>query len=209
MTKQGSAVKIDDFLRAEGFDSEEALHEGRVALERNGLTRPGKTGFVAEKLPRARDVLARDVLRVCEGCRPVAPHDGRMQVEVTQPNCQLCRGSNNRRASAISTDALRRRSVGRVLVVGGTPAQHRDLRDLFAGASVELRFVDGTQASHSTKEAELNKRWAQLIVIWGPTPLRHSVSNLYTEEVYPGLKVITVPRRGIEALCAEITRALR
>ena len=26
MTTQGSAVKIDDFLRAEGFDSEEALH---------------------------------------------------------------------------------------------------------------------------------------------------------------------------------------
>jgi hypothetical protein len=209
MTTQGSAVNIDDFLRSEGFDSEEALHEGRVALERDGLTRPGKTGFVAGKLPRARDVLERDVLRVCDGCRPVAPHDHRLQVEVTQPHCQLCRGSNNRRAVAISTAALARRRVRHVLVVGGTPAQHHDLRGLFAGASVELRFVDGTQTSHSTKEAELNKRWAQLVVVWGPTPLRHSVSNKYTEEVYPGLKVITVPRRGIEALCAEITRALR
>ncbi|MHB8684035.1 MAG: hypothetical protein ACYC9X_06915, partial [Dehalococcoidia bacterium] len=62
---------------------------------------------------------------------------------------------------------------------------------------------------HSMKTAELNKRWADLVAVWGPTPLRHSVSDKYTEESYAGLKVVSVPRRGIEALCDEIVRALR
>ena len=209
MTTQGTSINIEDFLRAEGFDSEEALHEGRVALERQGLTRPGKTGFVADKLPRARAVLEHAVVRVCDGCRPLAARDRRLRVEVSQAHCQLCRGSNNRRATGICVQALASRRIVRLVVVGGSPSQQRDLRDLFAEAPVELRFVDGTQSSHSTKEAEHNKRWAQMVVVWGPTPLRHSVSDRYTEELYKGLKVITVPRRGIEALCTEITRALR
>jgi hypothetical protein len=204
----GQPVKISDFLRGDGFDSEQAQHEARIALERAGLTRPGKQAFVADKLPRARKVLAARLLRACAGCRAGADAGSRLVVEVSQPNCELCGGSNNRRAARRCARALARRGIERVLVVGGTPAQHLELRQLFGESGVSWRMVDGTRASHSAKEAELNKRWAQVIVVWGPTPLRHSVSELYTEQRYAGLKVVQVPRRGIEALCDELVRGV-
>ncbi len=205
----GHAVSIDDFLRGDGYDSAEALHEGRIVLERAGLTRAGKQAFVADKLPRARAALAATLVRVCAGCRTYAQASERLFVEVSPPSCELCGGSNNRRAVRRCAAALAARAIERVLIVGGTPAQQHDLRELFGEAGVEPRFVDGTRASHSSKEAELNKRWAQVIVVWGPTPLRHSVSELYTEQRYDGLKVVQVPRRGIEALCDELVRAVR
>jgi hypothetical protein len=207
MTKD-DAVNIDDFLRAEGYDSDEALHEGRVVLERHHLTRPGKHAFVAEKLPRARLALNNSLVRVCAGCRPNVPRgEMRLPVPVAATHCELCSGSNNRRAAARALAAMRRKRIERIVVVGGTPAQQHDLRPLLEG--IDVRFVDGTRASHNTKEAELNKRWAQLIVIWAPTPLKHQVSDRYSEIRYPGLKVVTVPRRGIAALCDEVTRALQ
>jgi hypothetical protein len=203
-------VNIDDFLRDEGFDTAEALHEGRVALERHKLTRPGKQAFVSEKLPRARAVLAASLVRTCAGCRPSARGvPGRLAVEVSATHCQLCAGSNNRRAVTRCIDAMAKRGIGRVVIVGGTPVQQHDVRQLFGASGVALRFIDGTRASHSQKDAEHNKRWADLIVVWAPTPLRHAVSELYTEQRYEGLKVVQVPRRGIEALCDEVVRALR
>jgi hypothetical protein len=203
------AVNIDDFLRSEGFDSDEALHEGRVALERHKLTRSGKQAFVAEKLPRARAVLAKSLMRTCAGCRRlVVQQPGRLFVQVAPAHCELCSGSNNRRAVERCLQAMRKRRIARVVIVGGTPAQHHDVRELFSASKMELRFIDGTRASHSQKDAEHNKRWADLIVVWGPTPLRHAVSELYTEQRYAGLKVVQVPRRGIEALCDEVVKAL-
>jgi hypothetical protein len=205
-----AAVNIDDFLRSEGFDSEEALHEGRVALERHKLTRSGKQAFVAEKLPRARAVLAKSLMRTCAGCRRlVVQQPGRLYVQVSPAHCELCSGSNNRRAVARCLQAMTKGGIARVVIVGGTPAQHHDVRELFGGSKMQLRFIDGTRASHSQKDAEHNKRWADLIVVWGPTPLRHAVSELYTEQRYAGLKVVQVPRRGIEALCDEVVKALR
>jgi hypothetical protein len=91
-----------------------------------------------------------------------------------------------------------------VLVVGGTTQQHREAAQLLSG--VELQFVDGTRASHSQKNAVANMAWADMVIVWGPTPLRHAVSNLYTSEPPPHLRVINVPRRSIEALCMEISR---
>ena len=133
--------------------------------------------------------------------------DKREIVRVTRAGCEVCNGSNNQRAMAECISALRRKKMLKIVIVGGSPGQRNDVRQYFEGAGVDIRFVDGTSASHGAKEAERNKMWAQLIVIWGPTPLRHAVSNRYTEERYEGLKVVTVPRRGIEALCTEVVRA--
>jgi hypothetical protein len=94
-----------------------------------------------------------------------------------------------------------------VLVVGGTPQMHTELTQLFAGSGINLQLVDGTRASHSGKDAIANMNRAQLLVIWGSTPLRHAVSNLYTQEPPEHLRTITVSRRGIEALCSEIVRS--
>ena len=96
----------------------------------------------------------------------------------------------------------------RLLVVGGTPAQHAELRALVTPEGVELRCVDGKAGSHSLKDALPNLRWASVIVIWGSTPLPHTVSEVYTRNVPPGIRVVKLARRGAEALCLEVLREL-
>ena len=131
----------------------------------------------------------------------------REAVTVSAPSCEICGGSNNRRAAIECLRTLRRRRIQRVVIVGGTANLRQEIDRLFAAGDLEVRWVDGTRASHSSKDALADRRWAQLVVIWGPTPLRHAVSDLYTEEPPPDLRIVTVPRRGIEALCAEIVRS--
>jgi hypothetical protein len=69
-----------------------------------------------------------------------------------------------------------------------------------------MDFVDGTR-SHAQKDAIANMNRAQLLIIWGSTPLKHAVSDLYTTETPAHLRAITVARRGIEAVCREIVRS--
>ena len=91
-------------------------------------------------------------------------------------------------------------------VVGGTPVLHQELSQLLAGGPTELRAVDGTSGNHTTRMAETNMDWAQLVVIWASTPLPHKVSDLYTTPL--GRRAVVVHRRGIEALCEEIVTRL-
>jgi len=207
------AINIEEFLRALGFDTPAALRRARAELEARKLTNPRKQAFVAEKRERVKAALAESLARGCsDACAAeLARRDRRPRedVRVTRAGCEVCAGSNNRAAAARCLAALRRRGIANVVIVGGTPTQRNDMRQIFAGTGVDIRFVDGTLTSHGAKEAERNKLWAQLIVVWAPTPLRHAVSDRYTEERYPGLKVVQVHRRGIEALCTEVVRALR
>ena len=206
----GDPIDIDDYLREAGFTTGAALQRARGVLEQRGLTNPRKQGFSREKRASVDAALA-SLARACSGaCADLlrVRGDKREIIRLTRAGCEVCNGSNNQRAVAECISALRRKKMRKIVIVGGSPGQRNDVRQYFEGAGVDIRFVDGTSASHGAKEAERNKMWAQLIVIWGPTPLRHAVSNRYTEERYEGLKVVTVPRRGIEALCAEVVRAV-
>ncbi len=206
-----SAINIEEFLAAFGFDTPAALRRARAQLEARKLTNPRKQAFAAEKRERIEVVLAESLARACSpACADeLARRDKRTResVRVTRAGCEVCAGSNNRAAAAQCVAALLRHGIRKVVIVGGTPSQQRDLATLLRHGGLSLKFVDGT-GQHTAKEAELNKRWAQLIVVWAPTPLRHAVSDRYTEERYAGLKVVQVHRRGIEALCSEVVRAL-
>jgi hypothetical protein len=205
------AINIDQFLRAQGFDSAEAQRRGREALERGGLTRAGKEAFVASKRAAAERLLSAAFLRACsDACRRIDREgEGRARemITVAKPSCEVCRGSNNVRAAISCVRVLRRKGIERVVLVGGTPNQHAEMKEFFGGTGVELRYVDGTQAGHSAKDALANRRWAQLIIVWGPTPLRHAVSDLYSSDPPPNLRIVNVSRRGIEALCSEVERS--
>lgn len=195
-------IAIDAFLTEEGFTGD-ALRLGRQALEEAGLTRPGKTGFSAVKLEPARAILA-GFARVCERpeCRALVPDDGRRLVTVPRPNCEVCGGSNNaagvRRMVVACTDA----GLRRVLVVGGTPNQWDELGALLAGDPLELRFVDGTRATNE-RAALQDCAWADLVIVWAPTPLAHRVSDLYAADRCVADRV-EVHRRGIEALATAV-----
>jgi hypothetical protein len=200
-------INIDALLQGLGFTTPAAAKRARRALEAAGVTRPGKRGIAAYKRGDAFKAIASSLVRVCgDECASLAT-DGREPVVTPAGGCEVCEGSNNRRAALACLRTLRRHGITRVLVVGGTATQQHELRDFIATDGVDVAFVDGTSARHSQKEAVANMNRAQLLVIWGSTPLRHAVSNLYTTEPPRHLRSITVSRRGIEAVCREIIRS--
>ena len=76
------------------------------------------------------------------------------------------------------------------------------------GRDLQLRFVDGTNNLPNGTDALRDCAWADLLVIWAPTPLPHKVSTLYRAEVCGVAHRVTVHRRGIEALAAEVVEHL-
>ncbi len=205
-------VPIDQLLAAAGFDRPDAIARAREVLEQRGLTRAGKRAIATSKIPAVEAALSETLVRVCsDACLRLdraGPDAAREAVRISPAACEVCGGSNNRRAAIECVRALQRKGVTRVVVVGGTATQQQALEDLLGG-NIELRFVDGTNASHSSREALANTRWAQLIIIWASTPLKHAVSDHYTRERAPHARVLIVNRRGIEALCAEIVKSYR
>lgn len=208
-----AAISIDAFLAGEGFTTPWARHQARAILEQAGVTRPGKTGIAPEKLGRARDALAAGAMRVCGdgACEQLARPQlaGRLLVVGEQASCDVCGGSNNRRAATMAVMACMGAGISRLLVVGGTRALHAELEALIRGSSLELRCIDGQEQTPGKKEARSDLAWAQLLVVWASTPLPHKVSECYTDERPLSLPMITVARRGIVALCDEIARFAR
>ncbi len=202
-------LPIDTLLRAEGFVTADARAAARGVLEAAGLTRPGKERMAAEKLDRVRAALDAAVVRHCTdaSCADAVATDGRLPLEVAKPHCSICSGSNNRRALRSMADACTAAGIRRVLVVGGRPPAYVELERELAG--LDLRFVDGTSNLPNQTDALRDCAWAQLLVIWAPTPLPHKVSALYRFDVCHVAHRVTVHRRGLEALADEVVRHLR
>ena len=206
------AINIEQLLRGEGFDTPTALARAREVIEAAGLTHAGKQAISAGKATRVEEVLRTTLLRACgDACKRIdrgGAGRAREAVIVTSPSCEICRGSNNHRAAIEMLRTLERKHVTRIVVVGGTSNLWREIRAIFDEApAIEVRYVDGTNMSHSAKDALANKRWAQLIVVWAPTPLQHAVSNHYRSDALPeDLRHVTVNRRGVEAFCGEVVR---
>lgn len=206
-------ISIASFLRGEGFDTGESLERARALLEVQQFTRPGKQGMADTKLPAARRALADGLRRLCPsdaGLAATEHHgaDGREVVMVAGPSCEVCGGSNNRRAALKLGERIRSAGLTRMLVVGGTPTQHAEMDQLLAKEGLHLRYIDGATGSYSKRDALPDLQWAQVMVVWGATPLPHKVSHLYTDDPPPLLRVVKFARRGIEALCEEILRSL-
>lgn len=200
---------IADLLRDEGFRRPESLAAARAALDASGLTRAGKQRMASEKLERARNALSLAIVRHCSSteCTAAVADDGRQAVEVERPQCSVCSGSNNvralRRMAALCTQAR----VRRLLIIGGRPPNYAAMQRTLADA-LDLRFVDGTSNLPDGNAALRDCAWADLLVLWAPTPLPHKVSSLYRAEVCGVPHRVTVHRRGIEALAAEVIKHL-
>ncbi len=200
---------IANLLRDEGFRRPESLAAARAVLESSGLTRPGKQRMATEKLERARGALSLALVRHCSSaeCAAAIADDGRQAVEVDRAQCSVCSGSNNVRALRRMAAVCAGSGIRRVLVVGGRPPAYAAmLRTL--GNDLELRFVDGTSNLPDGSAALRDCAWADLLVIWAPTPLPHKVSSLYRAEVCGVPHRVTAHRRGIEALAAEVIEHL-
>lgn len=201
-------LAIDHLLRTEGFGSTDARAAAREALEAARLTRPGKQRIAAEKLGRARDAIAAAIVAHCSKpeCRAAVARDRRRAVEVDPAHCTICSGSNNRRALRAMADACLAAGVRRVLVVGGRPPAYVELQRTLT--ELELRFVDGTSNLPNGTDALRDCAWADLLVVWAPTPLPHKVSTLYRSDVCGVAHRVMVHRRGLEALAGEVVTHL-
>ena len=99
--------------------------------------------------------------------------------------------------------ALRRKALRRVLIVGGGPGVHSEIR-MMAPDDIELRIVPG-DANENEKSARSNLAWADLVVVWGGSILSHRVSTLYTDPSSRTKgKVVSLQRRGLAALAKRI-----
>ena len=199
---------IADLLRAEGFRSSAALATARAALENAGLTRPGKARMADEKLDRARDAIGHALVRHCSSsdCTATVADDGRLAVEVERAHCSVCSGSNNLRALRRMGSACVAAGVRRVLVVGGRPPLYREMGRRSGTTSSSASLTAPTTCRTAPMPADC--AWADLLVIWAPTPLPHKVSTLYRADVCGVAHRVTVHRRGIEALAAEVIEHL-
>jgi hypothetical protein len=120
--------------------------------------------------------------------------------------CVACGGSVNRRAALSLIEAFRSRKLGRLLVVGGGPGTAEELRALL-NRDIDVRIVDGESYRNAT-QAEAELRWADVVAVWSSTILPHKVSKLYTDTREFRDKLVTVPRRGVAALCQMVVDKL-
>jgi len=189
-----------------GYGHPEASGRAVAVLAEAGLTNPRKTGIASEKRKRVVRALEGALVRVCARCAKGGAGDGREPVPVDDDtDCEICRGSANRIAVQRAVKACKAGGVRCLVVVGGAPGVHTELKKLWPRRP-ELRIVPGT-GRHTGKQARANLDWADLAVVWATTELDHKVSLLYTKERSD--KVITAGRRGIAALADRITARLR
>jgi hypothetical protein len=198
-------VDIQQFLSDEGYLGEAAIR-ARSTLEAQGLTRPGKRRLDVSKLERARDTLRACLVRVCHRPACCKVGDPRARVSVSTQHCQVCGGSSNHRAGELAGQALLDAGYLRVLVLGGMASARTALVEALAGSELQVRIVDGTQGVRPLPTVEADLAWADVMVIWATTPLPHKVSMRYTTRARGQVPCITVPRRGVEALCDDLIR---
>lgn len=210
------ALDVTLLLRELGYGRAKALKAARAALLDAGLTRQGKRSISSEKRDRVAAALAERFILVCDDPPCRAELDERLPKDGVLPGarvltasdarfCIICQGSDNARAVGRMVRLLRLRGMGRLLVVGGSPVSRSELVRL-VGGGVEIRTVSGTDR-RTLEEAQRDRAWADVLIIWGSTQLDHRVSDLYTARTGRA-RVITASRRGIAALADEVASSV-
>ncbi len=199
-----SDLPIGDFLASLGLTG--ALAErGRAVLEAEGITNPRKSRLSEAKLERARAAIDARFARLCVSCAARTDAGGREIVTVATAACTRCGGSRNERALDELAEACESAGLRRLVLVGGSPDLRRELGAL--DGTLELRLIDGT-ARRTGSEAQRDLDWSDLVLIAGSSELAHKVSNLYTK-AGSATPVVTVPRRGVEAIAAAVVEHVR
>jgi hypothetical protein len=199
-----AAMTLANFLRDSGLATEAMQGAIQPVLRSQGMFLKGQHRLDATMQQRVKQCLEQHTLRHCAHPTCVALAAARVgertALVVDEQHCEICDGSNQRRAIRELYAALRAHGITRLLIVGGTRRQHQLLDDLACEEGIELRTVDGSGRAHSQREAIPRVAWAQMLVIWSGTPLGHKVSIVYEQAPPPPVKV-TIDRPGIEALC--------
>lgn len=199
------AVSLSEHLAARGARGELESKELVGALVRSGrlgalldAVAPTDSGKFADWLDDSTVLLGS-----CGACPDVGT---RAVLRVPSARCEVCSGSDIRRAGRKLVDACLSHGLTRLTVVGGSPKYHRQLRDIVQHHRLKLRLVPGT-VRRTRKQARYDLRGSDVVVVWGPTLLAHSTSELYTNQADQG-RLVVVQHRGIGQMLNTLTQAL-
>jgi hypothetical protein len=196
------ALVIADLLESLGFDTEEGRSPARAVLEAESLTRPGKANIDETKRARVEALLAERFLVTCGDRYCDSRAAGRRAIRAAlTTSCRICEGSANRRALVEAEASMARAGIVRVVIVGGGTKSRQELEQT-KSSDWSLRLVDGTGRC-TLDQAVADARWAELVVIWGSTPLDHSVSGLYAQAA-AGPRCLQTAKRGLSAMLLEV-----
>lgn len=205
-------ISIAEVLSGEGFDNRVALQLAREVLVNNGLTNWSKVNIHSSKRERIRNVLSAGLYRTCDDpiCRCVAGLEaGARRIVVVSPaNCEVCGGKKSRRVMEIANMVFQRKGISRIVVVGGTRVDHEEISRQARGKGVEFRFVDGTKPARASRLCDPYSQWADLVIIWANTPLKHVVSYTYTGNRSTSGKVVYANRTGVAAMIDQVLRQI-
>jgi hypothetical protein len=154
--------------------------------------------------------LARWLDRRSPGRRAYHPADFVRPEVAATVRAELCPPPEpeGRDAAAPLLRAFEARGLRRLLVIGGSPAATKQLRELLE-PKVELRIVDGEKnRSPDSKRAQADLLWADVVAIWCGTILKHKASQVYTNQRREGEHFVLVQRRGVGSFCAAVAEAV-
>ncbi len=211
-----NVVPLARLARERHLDPASAIPVMRTVLARAGLL--VEEGVDGATLSVVRPFLDGALALTCghAECDAIAPRlCGGSVVHASPHRCCVCGASANERARARIYAACIATGARRLVVVGGSPSHREELagggarwgREIVGPLGIEWRFVDGS-GRHTETAARANIAWADLVVIWAPTQLGHTVSDQYTGSArHP--RTATCARKGFGALADTIADALR
>jgi hypothetical protein len=200
----GSGVTLAALLEARGLAQED---EQALALTALLEARPRELLEAATLAEPAsvRALLDDRLALLCDDPACSSSSASTTVVPVPSSRCEVCGGSDIRRAFARFTAACAQSGVRRITIVGGSPAYRTQLEKLAADApQLSLSFVRGDKKPGKKAAAQIAKG-ADLVVIWGSTILDHSTSDAFKRR--QGLKM-NVAVRGISSMLAEVATRL-
>lgn len=198
-------VPLADLLTERGLETA-AEHAAAVAALAAGESATSLLRLLDARDPdAARRLLDGRLALLCES-PDCAPPQGATVLRVEPARCDICGGSDIRRAAHGFTAACVAQGVVRVRVVGGSPSYRAQLEALFPrGGPVQLMQTPGTTRV-TLQRAKGHQRVDDLVIVWGATELDHATSNAYRES--QGWVEI-IPHRGIGGMLDQAAALIR
>ncbi len=193
---------ISVFLRSNGISGANEQAIARGVLEDAGFTRPGKVNMAVDKEARARERLESALAFHCADavCREALSRNAHQESNPRQPLmverdfCEICGGSADGRELRAMANSMEKAGLSRIVVVGGTKQKETAILRM-SPETVQWRFVNDFKRVDE-RDAAADLKWADVIVIWARTPLKHRVSNLYSRAEH----AVIAPTTGIGQL---------
>ncbi len=211
--KQPKRIPTAGILEQYGISGKSTLKKLRKILSGPGVRLLNQQSLLEDRSKELKKEIESKAVFFCDHafCREALAerHPSENLIPVRNSSCcRLCKGSVTRRSLEETAQACRKGGIRRILVVGGMPASQREFRDN-APEGLEFRLVEG-EVERRKDRAQADLQWCDLCVIWGATPLGHSVSSHYTRRRGQGGPfVIRVDRRSVEAVCSAIIKHLK